>query len=90
MAAGATDRAQPACDGQWAAGRDDCGTVCCRWLSIFSGVNPLPLCDRAMADRCDTGFAGGQPVVVQSSSSVCTPNGTPLIILVTQPRVNAT
>lgn len=35
-------------------------------------------------------FASGQPVVVQSSSSVCTPNGTPLIILVTQPRVNAT
>jgi hypothetical protein len=35
-------------------------------------------------------FAGGQPVVVQSSSSICTPNGTPMMILVTQPRVTAT
>ncbi len=32
----------------------------------------------------------GQPVVVQSSQAICTPNGTPVMILVTQPRVLAT
>jgi len=32
----------------------------------------------------------GQPVVVQSSQAICVPNGTPLMILVTQPRVIAT
>ncbi len=34
--------------------------------------------------------AGGQPVVIQTSQSICAPNGTPLLILVTQPRVIAT
>jgi hypothetical protein len=32
----------------------------------------------------------GQPVVIQTGKSICTPNGTPLMILVTQPRVTAT
>ncbi len=32
-------------------------------------------------------LAGGVPVLVQSSQSICTPTGTPLIILVTQVRV---
>ena len=31
----------------------------------------------------------GQPLVVQSSSSVCAPTGTPMLITVTQPRVSA-
>lgn len=31
--------------------------------------------------------AGGQPVLLQDSQAVCTPNGTPVNILVTQPRV---
>lgn len=34
--------------------------------------------------------ASGQPIVIQSSQAICTPNGTPLLILVTQPRVTAT
>jgi hypothetical protein len=34
--------------------------------------------------------AGGVPVVVVGSQAVCVPTGTPLNILVTQPRVSAT
>jgi hypothetical protein len=34
-------------------------------------------------------LAGGQPLVVQSSSSVCAPTGTPMIVAVTQARVSA-
>jgi hypothetical protein len=32
----------------------------------------------------------GQPLVLQTSVSTCIPNGTPMMILVTQPRVLAT
>jgi hypothetical protein len=31
----------------------------------------------------------GQPLLVQSSQAICAPTGTPLIIVVTQPRVTA-
>ena len=34
-------------------------------------------------------LAGGQPLVVQSSTSVCAPTGTPMIIAVTQVRASA-
>ena len=32
-------------------------------------------------------FASGQPLLLQSSSSVCAPTGTPLLVTVTQTRV---
>jgi hypothetical protein len=32
-------------------------------------------------------FAGGAPVVLQDSQSLCTPNGTPLNVITTQNRV---
>jgi hypothetical protein len=35
-------------------------------------------------------LAGGAPVVVQSGTSICVPTGTPLQVLVTQLRVQAT
>jgi len=35
-------------------------------------------------------FAGGQPVILATSQSVCAPTGTPLIVAVTQMRVNGT
>ncbi len=35
-------------------------------------------------------LASGAPVIVQSSTSVCAPTGTPLIVTVTQTRVTAT
>lgn len=31
--------------------------------------------------------ANGQPVVLQSSASICTPTGTPMLVVVTQTRV---
>jgi hypothetical protein len=31
----------------------------------------------------------GSPVVIQSSTSVCAPNGTPLLVVTTQTRVSA-
>jgi len=34
-------------------------------------------------------MSNGQPLVVQSSTSICTPTGTPLLILTTQIRVSA-
>jgi hypothetical protein len=35
-------------------------------------------------------LASGQPVVLQDSPSIATPTGTPLSVLVTQPRVRGT
>jgi hypothetical protein len=35
-------------------------------------------------------MAGGQPVLLQDSQSICTPTGTPLTIAVTQVRVKGT
>ena len=35
-------------------------------------------------------FAGGQPVLLQSSVAVCAPTGTPLNVIVTQTRVTGT
>jgi hypothetical protein len=35
-------------------------------------------------------FASGQPVVLQSSASICTPTGTPMLVVVTQTRVIGT
>ena len=32
-------------------------------------------------------MAGGMPVLLQDSQSICTPNGTPMTIVVTQTRV---
>lgn len=34
-------------------------------------------------------LSNGQPLVVQSSTSICAPTGTPLLIIATQPRVSA-
>jgi len=34
-------------------------------------------------------LASGQPVVLNVSTSICTPNGTPMNVLVTQPFVSA-
>ncbi len=34
-------------------------------------------------------LSNGQPLLVQSSQAICTPTGTPLMIVTTQPRVTA-
>ena len=33
--------------------------------------------------------SNGQPLLVQSSQAICAPSGTPLLIVLTQPRVSA-
>ena len=35
------------------------------------------------------GLSNGQPLVVQSSQAICTPTGTPLLIVLTQTRATA-
>lgn len=35
-------------------------------------------------------MAGGQPVLLMDSQAICAPNGTPVIIVFTQPRVIGT
>jgi hypothetical protein len=35
-------------------------------------------------------LSNGQPLLLQSSQAICTPTGTPLLIIATQIRVNAT
>ncbi|MFB3921953.1 MAG: hypothetical protein ACE145_09535 [Terriglobia bacterium] len=35
-------------------------------------------------------FAGGAPVLLQTSQAICTPTGTPLTVVVTQTRVTGT
>jgi hypothetical protein len=35
-------------------------------------------------------LAGGVPILLQDSRSICQPTGTPLTVLVTQPRVKGT
>ncbi|HJU72272.1 MAG TPA: hypothetical protein VJ717_00890 [Gemmatimonadaceae bacterium] len=34
-------------------------------------------------------LSNGQPLVVQSSTSICAPTGTPMVIVLAQPRVTA-
>jgi hypothetical protein len=34
-------------------------------------------------------LSNGQPLLVQSSQAICAPSGTPLLIVLTQPRVSA-
>jgi hypothetical protein len=34
-------------------------------------------------------LSNGQPLLVQSSQAICAPSGTPLVIVMTQPRVSA-
>ena len=57
---------------------------------FVSGSNPLPCVTGQWLSGTTRVQAGGQPLVINSSQSVCTPNGTPMMILVTQTRVTAT
>ena len=57
---------------------------------FVSGSNPLPCVTGQWLSGSTRVLAGGQPLVLNSSQSVCTPNGTPMMILVTQTRVTAT
>jgi len=49
--------------------------------------SPMPCVTGQWVSTATRVRAGGQPVLLQDSQSVCTPNGTPLNIVVTQTRV---
>ncbi|MCP4689206.1 MAG: hypothetical protein GY859_14220 [Desulfobacterales bacterium] len=48
---------------------------------------PVPCVTAQWVTAATRVTAGGQPVLLQDSQSICTPNGTPLNIIVTQVRV---
>ena len=52
-----------------------------------TGTNPSPCVTAQWVTAATRVRAGGVPVLLQDSQSVCTPNGTPLNVLVTQIRV---
>ncbi len=51
---------------------------------------PMPCVTAQWVSAATRVRAGGQPVLLQDSQAVCTPNGTPLTIVVTQVRVRGT
>lgn len=51
---------------------------------------PMPCVTAQWVSGATRVRAGGQPVLLQDSQAVCTPNGTPLNIVVTQTRVRGT
>ena len=55
-------------------------------LTTPSGA-PMPCVTGQWVSGATRVRAGGQPVLLQDSQAVCTPNGTPLNITVTQTRV---
>ncbi len=52
--------------------------------------SPMPCVTGQWVSGATRVRAGGQPVLLQDSQAVCTPNGTPLTIVVTQTRVRGT
>jgi hypothetical protein len=48
---------------------------------------PMPCVTAQWVSAATRVLAGGQPVLLQDSQAICTPNGTPLTIVVTQVRV---
>ena len=53
----------------------------------FTTSSPMPCVTGQWVSAATRVRAGGQPVLLQDSQAVCTPNGTPLNIIVTQTRV---
>lgn len=56
----------------------------------FTTSQPQPCVTGQFITAATRITAGGQPVLLQDSQSICTPNGTPLNIIVTQMRVQGT
>ena len=54
---------------------------------VTPGGTPQPCVTASWLSSAVRVKANGQPVILQDSQSVCTPNGTPLNIIVTQVRV---
>lgn len=56
----------------------------------FATPQPQPCVTGQFVTSATRITAGGQPVLLQDSQSVCAPNGTPLNIVATQTRVKGT
>ena len=53
------------------------------------GGSPSPCLSAQWTTGATRVFSNGQPLVLIDSQAMCAPNGTPLVILVTQTRVTA-
>jgi uncharacterized Zn-binding protein involved in type VI secretion len=51
---------------------------------------PMPCVTAQWVSGATRVTSNGQPLLVQSSQAICAPNGTPVMIVVTQTRVTAT
>ena len=56
----------------------------------FTTAAPQPCVTGQFITSATRVTAGGQPVLLQDSQSICAPNGTPLNIVVTQTRAQGT
>mgnify|MGYP006267857021 CR=1 FL=1 len=56
----------------------------------FTTASPQPCVTGQFITAATRVTAGGQPVLLQDSQSICAPNGTPLNIVVTQTRAQGT
>jgi hypothetical protein len=61
----------------------------CTFPAMTSGGSP-PCVTAQWSTGATRVTSAGSPVVLQASTSVCSPNGTPLMIISTQTRVSAT
>ena len=61
----------------------------CTFPAMTSGGSP-PCATAQWTSGAVRVTSMGSPLVLQSSTSVCTPNGTPLVVMSTQTRVSAT
>jgi uncharacterized Zn-binding protein involved in type VI secretion len=57
---------------------------------LTPGGNPLPCVTAQWITAATRITSNGMPVLLMDSQSICTPNGTPLIIQVTQTKVTGT
>ena len=55
-----------------------------------TGSNPMPCVTGQWTVAATRVFSGGQPLVLMTSQSVCTPNGVPMLPTVAQTRVLGT
>ena len=56
---------------------------------FVTGSNPLPCVTAQWVTAATRVTSNGMPVLLTDSQAICTPNGTPLIISVTQTRATA-
>ena len=57
---------------------------------FVTGTNPMPCVTAQWTSAATRVKSGGQPLLLQDSQAVCTPNGTGLNIVTTQIRVKGT